>query len=182
MATGLLNSNNLNFTSDGINTNVKITGSLNTVNFQGSSGEYILLTNSYVDTNTWKSVVLVATTANITLSGIQTIDGIAIISGSRILVKNQTSAVNNGIYIGSSTAWSRSTDMYVGLNASAVFVSVSEGTVNANTLWSCTSFPAIVNTNSLTFTQFYTGLTAGGLNTQIQYNNGGLLAGSSNFI
>ena len=52
----------------------------------------------------------VATTANITLSGLQTIDGVAVAAGDRVLVKNQSSAVNNGLYDAASGAWSRSTD------------------------------------------------------------------------
>lgn len=58
-----------------------------------------------------KAPVKAATTANITLSGAQTIDTISIIAGDRVLVKNQTSSQNNGIYVAAAGAWSRSTDM-----------------------------------------------------------------------
>lgn len=51
----------------------------------------------------------VATTANITLSGEQTIDGV-LTSSSRVLVKNQSTTSQNGIYVTSSGAWSRATD------------------------------------------------------------------------
>ncbi|SVC15817.1 uncharacterized protein METZ01_LOCUS268671, partial [marine metagenome] len=57
-----------------------------------------------------KDSVVVATTANITLSGTQTIDGIAVTAGQRVLVKDQTTASQNGIYVVSASAWSRSTD------------------------------------------------------------------------
>ena len=58
----------------------------------------------------WKAPVAVATLVNITLSGLQVIDGYTTLAGDRVLVKNQSTAANNGIYIASSTAWTRSTD------------------------------------------------------------------------
>lgn len=57
-----------------------------------------------------KRTVKCATTANITLSGTQTIDGVAVAAGDRVLVKDQTTASQNGIYIASATAWSRAAD------------------------------------------------------------------------
>ena len=56
-----------------------------------------------------KTPVAVATTANIALTGEQTIDGVTT-NASRVLVKNQTSSIDNGIYISDTGAWSRSTD------------------------------------------------------------------------
>lgn len=53
----------------------------------------------------------VATTANITLSGLQNIDGVDVFDGDRVLVKNQNTASLNGIYIVSSGAWERAVDM-----------------------------------------------------------------------
>lgn len=54
--------------------------------------------------------VVVATTANITLSGAQTIDGVAVVATNRVLVKNQSTAANNGIYVAAAGAWTRATD------------------------------------------------------------------------
>lgn len=51
-----------------------------------------------------------ATTANITLSGEQTIDGVAVVSGDRVLVKDQTTGSENGIYDASTSAWTRAKD------------------------------------------------------------------------
>src|SRR6185503_15893874 len=51
-----------------------------------------------------------ATTANITLSGEQTIDGVSCVTDDRVLVKNQTSAVDNGIYVVSTGVWRRAKD------------------------------------------------------------------------
>ena len=58
-----------------------------------------------------KAPVVAATTTNITLSGTQTIDGVAVTAGQRVLVKNQTLPQNNGIYIVAAGAWTRSADM-----------------------------------------------------------------------
>lgn len=54
--------------------------------------------------------VRAATTADITLSGAQTIDGIAVVAGNRVLVKDQSSGAQNGIYVAAAGAWSRATD------------------------------------------------------------------------
>jgi len=56
-----------------------------------------------------KTPVAVATTAAITLSGEQTIDGV-LTSSSRVLVKNQASAIDNGIYLSDTGAWERTQD------------------------------------------------------------------------
>ena len=63
---------------------------------------------------TVKAHCRVATTANISLSGLQTIDGVSLIEGDRVLVKNQTAGANNGIYDVSSGAWTRATDYTYG--------------------------------------------------------------------
>lgn len=79
-----------------------------------------------------KDSVVVATTANITLSGTQTIDGIAVAVGDRVLVKNQTTASENGIYVVASTAWSRSTDANTWDKLVSAFVFAERGTANAD--------------------------------------------------
>lgn len=57
-----------------------------------------------------KQAVSVATTTNISLTGLQIIDGISVTEGMRVLVKNQNNAYDNGIYVASSGIWSRATD------------------------------------------------------------------------
>jgi hypothetical protein len=52
----------------------------------------------------------VATTAEITLSGLQTIDGVTVVAGDRVLVKDQTDTTKNGIYVASATTWQRAED------------------------------------------------------------------------
>ena len=58
----------------------------------------------------WKQPVLCGTTTNITLSGLQTIDGVTVVAGDRVLVKSQSAPAQNGIYLASATAWSRAPD------------------------------------------------------------------------
>jgi hypothetical protein len=77
-------------------------------------GNNDLTTKLYVDSLalgiSWKQPVNAGTTANITLSGAQTIDTVAVVAGDRVLVKNQTAQAENGIYVAAAGAWSRSAD------------------------------------------------------------------------
>ena len=77
-----------------------------------------------------KRSVRVATTANITLSGTQTIDGISVVAGDRVLVKNQTTTANNGIYVVAAGTWSRSADANTSAELAAASVGVDSGTTN----------------------------------------------------
>lgn len=77
-----------------------------------------------------KKAVRVATTANITLSGTQTIDGIAVVAGDRVLVKDQSTASANGIYVVAAGAWSRSTDADTISELAGAVVNVDSGTAN----------------------------------------------------
>lgn len=95
-----------------------------------------------------------ATTANITLSGLQTIDGIVLVANDRVLVKNQTSGADNGIYLASSGSWTRTSDFQG--NRAAVdgtMVLVRFGTASALSIYelSCATSPANIGTTSLTF-------------------------------
>jgi len=84
---------------------------------------------------TSKGTVRVATTANITLSGTQTIDGVSVIATERVLVKNQSTASQNGIYVCAAGSWSRATDMDSWSEVPGAWVTVQEGTTNADTVW-----------------------------------------------
>jgi len=108
-----------------------------------------------------KDSVVATTTANGTLSTAfangQSIDGVTLQTGDRILIKNQSTASQNGIYnVNASGAPSRATDMATGGNAAGAFVFVEQGTVNAENGFVCTSDTgsAVVGTNNLTFAQF----------------------------
>lgn len=81
-------------------------------------------------TSNYKKSVKAATTANITLSAPQTIDGIALVAGDRVLVKNQTTASQNGIYIVQAAAWTRSVAADGSNEIDNALVAVDQGTVN----------------------------------------------------
>lgn len=103
-----------------------------------------------------KESVRVATTANITLSGTQTIDGVSVAAGDRVLVKNQTSAAENGIYVVAAGAWSRAEDADepAELNA-GTFVFVEEGTTNADSGFVVSSNnPITIGTDAMNWVQF----------------------------
>jgi len=98
----------------------------------------------------------VATSGAITLSGTQTIDGVAVAAGDRVLVKNQASASTNGIYVCAASGWARSTDMAAGSDAAGAFTFIEQGTAGADSGFVCTSDSgaAVVGTNVLAFSQF----------------------------
>ena len=106
-----------------------------------------------------KDSVKAATTANITISTAlnngDTLDGVTLATNDRVLVKDQSTASQNGIYVvGSSPA--RADDLAAGADAAGMFTFVEQGTVNADNGFVCTSNKgsAVVGTNNLTFAQF----------------------------
>jgi hypothetical protein len=116
-------------------------------------------TKNYVDSVAQglevKQSVRVATTANITLSGTQTIDGVSVIAGDRVLVKNQTTTAQNGIYLAAAGAWSRSADADVWNELISGFAFVEEGTTNADTGWvSTANAGGTIGTTPIVFAQF----------------------------
>tara|TARA_B110000977_G_C11074151_1_gene490546 strand:+ start:353 stop:2197 length:1845 start_codon:yes stop_codon:yes gene_type:complete len=118
-------------------------------------------TKAYVDARSAgldpKASVRAATTANITLSNTQTVDGIALDVGDRILVKDQSTASQNGIYVVASSSWARSTDMDAPAEmTSGVFFFVEEGTANADAGFVITTDGGAitVGVDAVNFTQF----------------------------
>jgi|TARA_R100000030_G_scaffold73723_2_gene56963 uncharacterized cupin superfamily protein len=103
-----------------------------------------------------KDSVKVATTANITLSGTQTIDGVAVSADERVLVKNQSTGSENGIYDCKAGTWARSSDFDANSEVtSGAFVFVEQGTANADSGFVLTTDGSItVGTTALSFTQF----------------------------
>jgi len=126
-------------------------------------GTTSLVTKEYVDAVKvgldFKDSVRVATTANVTIGGPgAAIDGVSLSSGDRVLVKNQSTASQNGIYLwnGAASAMTRATDADSDVEVTAgMFVFVEEGTVNADNGFVLTTDGSItVGSTSLTFTQF----------------------------
>ena len=102
-----------------------------------------------------KPSVRAATTANITLSGTQTIDGVALAANERVLVKNQSIGTQNGIYAVSAGSWTRVTDADDIEKLRSAFVFVEQGTVNGDTGWTCTvDLGATWGATALTWVQF----------------------------
>lgn len=114
--------------------------------------------NDYVDsTISWKPPVKVATTQNIVLDSAQTIDGVTLVEGDRVLVKDQLDAVENGIYdVVETGPWTRSSDFVDGQEASCDVVCVEGGFVSSNSLFKCiTPGPNdIVGTDPIEFQVF----------------------------
>jgi uncharacterized cupin superfamily protein len=96
-----------------------------------------------------------ATTANITLSGEQTIDGVACVTGDRVLVKNQTTASENGVWVVDTGAWSRAKDFNGTYDiVNGTMIRVNEGSVNADALFIVdTADPLTIGTTSLVFSR-----------------------------
>ncbi len=121
----------------------------------------VLATREYVDAKILeelykidsKQSVRVATTANIALTGLQSIDGVALAVGDRVLVKNQNLAKDNGIWLAAAVGWTRAADADSNAEVtSALLVSVEQGTTLADTRWQLITDGAIVlGTTELTF-------------------------------
>ena len=97
--------------------------------------------------------VRVATTANIALSALQTIDGVVLAEGNRVLVKNQTTPAQNGSYVASAGAWTRTHDFNEARDvfAGITFV-VTEGSTQADTFWVITTNdPITLGTTPIVF-------------------------------
>lgn len=119
-------------------------------------------TKAYVDNVVsginFHEAVRVATTANITLSGTQTIDGVALSVGDRVLVKDQTDQKTNGIYVVASGSWSRAADADntpSGELAGGDFCLVLEGTIGSGYGYVCSNTSAItIGTTNITYSAF----------------------------
>lgn len=133
-----------------------------TINSDPTDGKHAV-TKSYVDALVQglkvKPPVRVATTGNITLSGIQTIDGVTLAAGDRVLVWKQTNAAQNGVYVVSSGAWSRASDLDEGSEFPGASVLVMEGNTYADTVFVCTNdTPPTLGTTPINFSVFSTPL------------------------
>lgn len=99
----------------------------------------------------WKTDARAASTGNLTLSGTQTVDGVALIAADRVLVKNQTTGSENGIYLVAAGAWTRTTDADTSTKILGAQVSVQEGTVNADRSYRLITDSITLGTTSLVF-------------------------------
>lgn len=114
---------------------------------------------AYVDALTvglsWKDAVVATTTgSNITLSGTPTMDGVSLQVGDRVLVRNQTTLHENGIYVVAAGAWTRPVDMDQADEFSSAAVFVKQGTLYQDTGWTQINEVATVGADSVEWIQF----------------------------
>lgn len=150
-----------NFTWTGIH---NFTGATITVpTITGGSSANAPTTKAYVDALaegiTWKNAVKAATTGDVTLSGEQTIDTVALVAGDRVLVVLQTDETENGLYEVSETAWVRTADANTGDELVGAAVMVVDGSVNKNKQFIQTATSVTIGTTDITFVQFGGGQT-----------------------
>jgi hypothetical protein len=112
-----------------------------------------------VTAQTWKDPVRAATTANITLSGTQTVDGVALAVGDRVLVKNQSTPSQNGIYVVAAGAWTRATDLDAPAEFTNATVLVRQGAVAQGDIFKQTAVVTTVGTDAVTWAQIAEGNT-----------------------
>jgi hypothetical protein len=142
-------------TNTTINAVTLTTGTISTT----PSNSTDIANKSYVDTVAQgldtKASVVAGTTVNITLSGTQTIDGIVLVAGDRVLVKNQTASADNGLYLCAAGAWTRTTDMDTWAEVPGAYVFVETGSTLADTGWVCTSNAGgTIGVTAITWAQF----------------------------
>ena len=126
-------------------------------------GIYDVTNKQYVDAAivgiSWKQPVNYGTTANITLSGLGTQSGgdwaTSLTSGMRVLVKNQSTQANNGIYIASASTWTRSTDTSTWDELVSALVFIESGTTLSGSAWYCPAQPGgTLGTTAVTWSNF----------------------------
>jgi hypothetical protein len=156
-ALSTLNSDKVSKTGDTMTGTLTMSGGAKITGLPTPTGSSDAVNKAYVDAYVngmqWALSVKAATVGNITRSGLQTIDDVSLVAGDRLLVKDQTTTAENGIYIVSTGTWSRASDYATtaDINNSAVYV-LSGGTVNGNSTWIQTATVTNVNTDPITFT------------------------------
>ena len=141
--------------STGVFTNISATtGQIST----SPSANADIANKLYVDTVAQglgpKAACQCATTAPITLSGLQTIDGYTTLAGDRVLVKNQSSSQYNGIYVASASAWTRAVDMDVWTEVPGAYTVILNGG-QQDTGWVCTAAATgTINVTAMPWVQF----------------------------
>jgi hypothetical protein len=134
--------------------NQRITGLADPAGAQDAATKnYVDLTVQGLDP---KASVKAASTANIaSLSGTMTIDGVALVVGDRVLVKDQTTASANGVYVVASGAWVRASDLANWNQHVSAYLFVEQGTVNADIGYLCTvDAGGTLGTTAISFVQF----------------------------
>ncbi|WP_222103259.1 phage tail protein [Chromobacterium vaccinii] len=130
-----------------------------------------------------KPSVRAATTGPVTLAGLQTVDGVALQLGDRVLVKNQAAGPDNGIYVVGAGSWTRAADANISLEVTpGLFVAVEQGAANGGSIWQLldAGAPVELGKTPLSFERVSgrTGVTAGSYNRVTVGARGEVLGGS----
>jgi hypothetical protein len=180
---------NIGTSSSGI---FNLGGSLSSITISGDmvvsepSGNTSVVNRGFVNSKTFKDSVRLATTVDgILASDFENgdiIDGISLVTGNRILIKNQGTSSENGIYtVNASGPPTRTTDAIIGMVASGSAIIVQEGFINSDKLYFCDT-DNVDYGDSISFSQ----ISGGGIpalpNSSIQFNNSTSFGGSSNFL
>jgi hypothetical protein len=180
-----INSTTIGLTTPAAGAFTNIATTTGTISTQPSAATDIvnlLALQSYVAGISWKQPCAVATLTNITLSGLQTIDGYTTLANDRVLVKNQSTAANNGIYLASAGTWTRALDANTWDEYICAISFIEYGTQKGGA-WFCTAQPGgTLGVTALDWSQFTTsatytagtGLTLAG--TQFSITNTGVPA------
>ena len=169
--------------STGIFTNIATTTGTISTNASSATDIVNLLTlQAYAAGISWKNPVTAATTTNITLSGLQTVDTVSLVAGNTVLVKNQTDNTKNGIYQVNTGAWTYATGSTTWAQYVSALVFVEYGT-QAGSAWYCSAQPGgTLGTTAMVWSNFSvastytagTGLTLAGY--QFSITNTGVAA------
>ena len=140
----------------------RITNLLSPVNSTDAANKQYV--DDVVASISWKDEVKCATTANgilnTSFANGQVIDNITLVTGDRILIKNQTNQSENGIYIVTANTPTRSTDCDTENKIKGAAVYVSSGTTNGGSRYLCNNIGSIVlNTTNITFILFQLGVS-----------------------
>lgn len=131
----------------------KITNLANPVSDTDAANKYYV--DSVAQGLDVKASCLVATTVDIGLSGLLTVDGVTLTAGDRVLVKNQAAPAENGIYIVAASAWSRSPDADSWAELVSAYTFIEAGNTYADTGWVCTvNAGGTLGTTAVTWSQF----------------------------
>lgn len=151
-----------------------------TSNTDGANKQYV---DAVARGLSWKASVRAASTANVTVSSApSTLDGITLVANDRVLLKDQTTGTENGIYVFSAAAspLTRAADLPASNDARGVAVSIDSGTVNNDRVYLQTADPAVVGTNALAFSQLGGSTTySAGNGLQLSSNTFSVLAADS---